>query len=336
MSQYKAQLYAVLNLIHPSIRPSLTPRVTSAIMINILGGKDADSHIPLLTLADASVNDTDFDVYTHMYGKESKPSRKIGHITLTSHTYGINVLERKANEYIDLTDLIARERSDVSTTVLRPVESTPWLPASEPPVSAPLTKTQALVAVTMGSDTDLKILSAGLKILDDLNIPYEVSITSAHRTPDKMATFAREAAERGIRVIIAAAGGAAHLPGMIASHTPLPVIGIPVKATHLDGQDSLLSIVQMPVSCLHAPRLVQNKTNKLAYIIFNSKKGVPCATVGIDNSTNAALLAVRILGLVYPEYQDAMKKYQLDLKAVVDEKAAKLLSIGYKAYLERM
>lgn len=311
MSQYKAQLYAVLNLIHPSIRPSLTPRVTSAIMINILGGKDADSHIPLLTLADASVNDTDFDVYTHMYGKESKPSRKIGHITLTSHTYGINVLERKANEYIDLTDLIARERSDVSTTVLRPVESTPWLPASEPPVSAPLTKTQALVAVTMGSDTDLKILSAGLKILDDLNIPYEVSITSAHRTPDKMATFAREAAERGIRVIIAAAGGAAHLPGMIASHTPLPVIGIPVKATHLDGQDSLLSIVQMP-------------------------KGVPCATVGIDNSTNAALLAVRILGLVYPEYQDAMKKYQLDLKAVVDEKAAKLLSIGYKAYLERM
>jgi phosphoribosylaminoimidazole carboxylase len=104
-----------------------------------------------------------------------------------------------------------------------------------------------LVAVTMGSDSDLHVLKPGLALLAELEIPYEVTITSAHRTPGRMFDFAHEASGRGIRVIIAAAGGAAHLPGMIASSTPLPVIGVPVRGSTLDGMDSLLSIVQMPV-----------------------------------------------------------------------------------------
>jgi phosphoribosylaminoimidazole carboxylase len=105
-----------------------------------------------------------------------------------------------------------------------------------------------LVLVTMGSDSDLPKLEAGLKIFDQFQVPYTVRITSAHRTPKLMMKVAEEAAANGIKVIIAAAGGAAHLPGMISSETPLPVIGVPIAATHLDGQDSLLSIVQMPVS----------------------------------------------------------------------------------------
>ena len=250
MSQYKAQVYSVLNLVHPSITVDLTPRVRSAIMINILGGKEAESHLPLLTLADASVNEPAIDVYAHIYGKESKPSRKIGHITLTSHTLGIEALERKTCEYVELTELIAQERREANVTVMRVTDTATAPESSASGLSVPETKSekrQALVAVTMGSDSDLKVLSAGLKILDDFGVPYEENITSAHRTPERMANFAKEAAGRGIKVIIAAAGGAAHLPGMIASHTPLPVIGVPIKASHLDGQDSLLSILQMPV-----------------------------------------------------------------------------------------
>ena len=128
-----------------------------------------------------------------------------------------------------------------------------------------------LVAVVMGSDTDLATLRPGLTLLDTMDIPYEVHITSAHRTPQYMLDFGRAAAGRGFKVIIAAAGGAAHLPGMIASETTLPVIGVPVKASSLDGLDSLLSIVSMP-------------------------RGVPVATVGIGNSVNAAVLAARIVG----------------------------------------
>ncbi|KIW29051.1 phosphoribosylaminoimidazole carboxylase, catalytic subunit [Cladophialophora immunda] len=129
---------------------------------------------------------------------------------------------------------------------------------------------QPLVAVCMGSDTDLETLRPGLAVLESTNIPYEVHITSAHRTPQYMLDFGKKAAGRGFKVIIAAAGGAAHLPGMIASETVLPVIGVPVKAKALDGLDSLCSIVSMP-------------------------RGIPVATVGIGNSVNAAILAARIV-----------------------------------------
>ncbi len=151
----------------------------------------------------------------------------------------------------------------------------------------------------MGSDSDLRVMQAALDALDEFGVAHEVRIVSAHRTPDVMVEYARTAAERGLRVIIAGAGGAAHLPGMTASMTALPVIGVPVNATTLDGLDALLSIVQMPA-------------------------GVPVATVAVDNARNAGLLAVRILATADPELLAAMEKFQATLDEAVRAKDAKL------------
>ena len=129
-----------------------------------------------------------------------------------------------------------------------------------------------MVGVVMGSDSDLPVMQSAVDVLGDLGIALEVRVTSAHRTPEEMIQYGKDAADRGIKVIIAGAGGAAHLPGMLASVTDLPVIGVPVRTKALSGMDSLLSIVQMP-------------------------RGVPVATVAVDNATNAALLAARILAL---------------------------------------
>jgi phosphoribosylaminoimidazole carboxylase PurE protein len=129
-----------------------------------------------------------------------------------------------------------------------------------------------VVGVVMGSDSDLPVMQSAVYVLGDLGIAHEVRVTSAHRTPEEMIQYGKDAADRGIKVIIAGAGGAAHLPGMLASVTILPVIGVPVRTTALSGMDSLLSIVQMP-------------------------RGVPVATVAVDNATNAGLLAARILAL---------------------------------------
>lgn len=141
-----------------------------------------------------------------------------------------------------------------------------------------------LVGIIMGSDSDLPIMEKAALILKEFDIPYEISIKSAHRTPDEMFKYAEEAEKRGLEVIIAGAGGAAHLPGMTASKTPLPVIGVPIPLTHLNGIDSLLSIVQMP-------------------------RGVPVATVAIGNAENAGLLAARILGIKYPEIRQKVSEY---------------------------
>ncbi len=129
-----------------------------------------------------------------------------------------------------------------------------------------------LVGVVMGSDSDLPVMQSAVEVLGDLGVPHEVRVTSAHRTPEEMIEYGKDAEGRGIRVIIAGAGGAAHLPGMLASVTNLPVVGVPVRTSALSGMDSLLSIVQMP-------------------------RGVPVATVAVDNATNAGLLAARILAL---------------------------------------
>jgi len=128
------------------------------------------------------------------------------------------------------------------------------------------------VAIIMGSDSDWPVMEAAAKILDECGITYEASVLSAHRTPEEMMTFAKSAASQGFKVIIAGAGGAAHLPGMVAAATSLPVIGVPVPLKYLEGMDSLLSIVQMPA-------------------------GIPVATVGIGNAKNAGLLAARIIGI---------------------------------------
>ena len=155
------------------------------------------------------------------------------------------------------------------------------------------------VGVIMGSDSDLPTMQAAIDVLTEFGVAHEVRIVSAHRTPDVMTEYARTAAGRGLEVIIAGAGGAAHLPGMTASMTPLPVIGVPVPLANLDGMDSLLSIVQMP-------------------------KGIPVATVAVGNATNAGLLAVRILGAADAALQERMVAYQERLAAMVREKDAKL------------
>lgn len=153
------------------------------------------------------------------------------------------------------------------------------------------------VGVIMGSDSDLGVMRAAAEALDEFEVPYEVRVVSAHRTPHEMLEYARTAAARGLRVIIAGAGGAAHLPGMVASATPLPVIGVPVPLQHLGGLDSLLSIVQMPA-------------------------GVPVATVAIGNARNAGLLAVRILATSDPVLRERMEQFQQRLRTAVQEKDA--------------
>jgi len=154
---------------------------------------------------------------------------------------------------------------------------------------------QPIVGVIMGSDSDLRVMQGAVDVLTEFDVLHEVRIVSAHRTPDVMVDYARTAVSRGLRVIVAGAGGAAHLPGMTASLTPLPVIGVPVPLERLDGLDSLLSIVQMPA-------------------------GVPVATVAVGNARNAGLLAVRILATHDDALRDAMEGYQVRLADAVREK----------------
>jgi 5-(carboxyamino)imidazole ribonucleotide mutase len=155
------------------------------------------------------------------------------------------------------------------------------------------------VAVVMGSDSDWPVMSAAVEVLAEFGVEREVRVVSAHRTPHDMLAYATAAAGRGIKVIVAGAGGAAHLPGMLASATPLPVIGVPVPLAHLDGMDSLLSIVQMPA-------------------------GVPVATVGVGGARNAGLLAVRILAAGDPLLRQAMADWQQGLAAQARAKDASL------------
>ena len=155
------------------------------------------------------------------------------------------------------------------------------------------------VAICMGSDSDWPVMQAAAAALDEFEVPYEVSVLSAHRMPLEMVDFGTGAVDRGLKVIIAGAGGAAHLPGMLASLTPLPVIGVPVPVGTLDGMDSLLSIVQMPA-------------------------GVPVATVAIGNARNAGLLAVRMLRIGDPDLVESMRTFQAELNAQAKAKGANL------------
>jgi phosphoribosylaminoimidazole carboxylase PurE protein len=153
------------------------------------------------------------------------------------------------------------------------------------------------IAIIMGSDSDWPVMQAAANTLDQFKVAYEANVVSAHRTPDDMIRFAKSAEEAGYDVIIAGAGGAAHLPGMVASCTTLPVIGVPIKSSSLDGMDSLLSIVQMP-------------------------RGVPVATVAINNATNAALLALRILSISDSGIRNRLKQYATN---IAEESRAKVL-----------
>lgn len=158
-----------------------------------------------------------------------------------------------------------------------------------------------IVGIIMGSDSDLPVMREAAEILTQFEVPYEMTIVSAHRTPDKLYSYSKEAKDRGIKVIIAGAGGAAHLPGMVAAMTALPVVGVPVKTSTLNGVDSLYSVVQMP-------------------------PGVPVATVAINGAKNAGILAAQILGAVDEKVYNAVDKYKKDLESMVLKKAEDLES----------
>ena len=166
-----------------------------------------------------------------------------------------------------------------------------------------------LVGIIMGSDSDLAVMKDATEVLESFGIKYELTIVSAHRTPQRMMQYAKTARKRGIRVIIAGAGGAAHLPGMVASATDLPVIGVPIKTKSLDGIDSLLSIAQMP-------------------------NGVPVATVAINGAKNAGILACEILGTKYDAIGKKIAKFKENMRKEVEKKASKLASKGFRKYLK--
>lgn len=168
-----------------------------------------------------------------------------------------------------------------------------------------------LVSIVIGSDSDLAVMSKAAEVLDQLEVPYEFTIISAHRTPDRMFEFAKSARARGLKAIIAGAGGAAHVPGMVAAMTTVPVIGVPIHTKALGGVDALYSIVQMP-------------------------PGIPVATVAIDGALNAGLLAAKIIATGDEALADRLAAYAEGMKEKVEKKAEKLEEIKYRAYLEQM
>jgi len=220
-----------------------------------------------------------------------KPGRKVGHWTLCAASL----------------HLLASQLRDIWG------DDCDLHPAHDEESMLPLPKNQPLVGIIMGSDSDLPAMEPAAKMLQHFKVPFELSIVSAHRTPDRMFEYARTARERGLRVLIAGAGGAAHLPGMVAALTPLPVVGVPVKTSALSGVDSLHSIVQMP-------------------------KGVPVATVAIGNAANAGLLAVRTLGGGASDNAilSELEMYAEQQKEEVTQKVQKIEASGYQAYIGQM
>lgn len=172
-----------------------------------------------------------------------------------------------------------------------------------------MSKSKPLVGIIMGSDSDLPVLKEAAEVLEEFDIPYEITVVSAHRTPKRMYEYALSSQNRGLKVIIAAAGGSAHLPGMTASLTSLPVIGIPIKSKSLDGMDSLLSIVQMPPN-------------------------IPVATMAINGARNAGLMAIKILATHDNNLIKKLDGFRKDLDQMITKKAKKLETEGYLQYLE--
>uniref|UniRef100_A0A7S3Q7C4 phosphoribosylaminoimidazole carboxylase n=1 Tax=Chaetoceros debilis TaxID=122233 RepID=A0A7S3Q7C4_9STRA len=278
VSQFENHLRAVCGL--PLGDTSLS--VGASAMVNVLGAKSGTIEDTMrgsnaaLAMPRATV---------HCYGKAGcRAGRKMGHINLTADSHG----------ELDQALVKLLELEDISPSVI------PGGLGKSP-----------LVGIIMGSQSDLPAMQAAVEIMKEFDIPYEVDIVSAHRTPDKLCAYSRGAASKGLQVIIAGAGGAAHLPGMVAAMTPLPVVGVPIKTSTLNGQDSLLSIVQMP-------------------------RGIPVATVAIGNAMNAGLLAVRCLCASRPELREKMELYQKTMKEKVDKMSASLIELGSDAFLDAM
>ncbi|KAJ1978179.1 phosphoribosylaminoimidazole carboxylase ade2 [Dimargaris xerosporica] len=302
-SQFENHLRAIMG------RPlgSTALKVGAAAMVNVLGA-DTEAETMKPYAAALSVDGATI----HAYGKEScRPGRKMGHITVVGQS-----MSQVHARLLPILRAIGGPPTEEPTTQQPPppTATTTTISAAvkhlqsyDARVDVALASVSPLVAMIMGSDSDLPKMKAGAKILEEFGVPFELTIVSAHRTPDRLCQFAKQAHKRGVKAIIAAAGGAAHLPGMVASMTPLPVIGVPIKGSSLDGVDSLYSIVQMP-------------------------RGVPVATVAIDNSTNAALLAIRILAPFITEYLDKMVKYQHAMEKEVHKKVDKLKAVGWEEY----
>ncbi|KAJ9545706.1 hypothetical protein OSB04_025413 [Centaurea solstitialis] len=298
-SQYEQHLRAVIGL--PLGDPSM--KAPAAMMYNILGEDEGEAGFVLanqiirraLCTPGASIHWYDkpgrffkqcngsaeclniiSQLLKHIIlaSADMRKQRKMGHITVVGPSMGI--VETRVKSFL-------KENADESPVAPR-------------------------VGIIMGSDSDLPVMKEAAKVLNEFDVSVEVRIVSAHRTPELMFSYATSARERGIQVIIAGAGGAAHLPGMVAALTPLPVIGVPVRASALDGIDSLLSIVQMP-------------------------RGVPVATVAINNATNAGLLAVRMLGVTDTTLQARMVQFQEDARDTVLEKTERLEKVGWEDYL---
>ncbi|XP_024971375.1 phosphoribosylaminoimidazole carboxylase, chloroplastic isoform X2 [Cynara cardunculus var. scolymus] len=269
-SQYEQHLRAVVGL--PLGDPSM--KAPAAIMYNILGEDEGEpGFIMAHQLISRALCTPGASI--HWYDKpDMRKQRKMGHITVVGPSMGI--VETRVKSFL-------KEKADESPVAPR-------------------------VGIIMGSDSDLPVMKEAAKVLEEFDVSVEVRIVSAHRTPELMFSYATSARGRGIQVIIAGAGGAAHLPGMVAALTPLPVIGVPVRASALDGLDSLLSIVQMP-------------------------RGVPVATVAINNATNAGLLAVRMLGVTDTTLQARMIQFQEDARDTVLEKTERLEKVGWEDYL---
>ncbi|PPQ72054.1 hypothetical protein CVT26_006735 [Gymnopilus dilepis] len=284
-SQYENHLRAILSL--PLGSTAL--KVPSSVMLNLIGYSSSMDEITktanvALSIPGASI---------HLYGKsECRKGRKMGHITIVAESD----LQLRTRLRPLLQSLPGSTPEEVDSYA-------PAFPARGPGFSDP----NPLVGIIMGSDSDLPVMLPAARILDQFNIPYELTIVSAHRTPDRLVEYARSASARGLRSIIAGAGGAAHLPGMVAAMTALPVIGVPVKGSSLDGVDSLHSIVQMP-------------------------RGIPVATVAINNGMNAGLLAVRILSAGIPRLIDAMDNYMKNMEQEVLGKVQKLEEVGWENY----
>ncbi|CAL1708195.1 unnamed protein product [Somion occarium] len=283
-SQYENHLRAILSL--PLGSTAL--KVPSTAMLNVLGASSNHQEIFDFTNFAVTVPGTTI----HLYGKaECRKGRKMGHVTV--------VAQNDAELRSRLRPLL--ERIPGGSSIAELDRYAPLPPSKGHSHHHPL------VGIIMGSDSDLPIMLPAAHILDSFNIPYELTIVSAHRTPDRLVEYSKSAASRGLRVVIAGAGGAAHLPGMVAAMTALPVVGVPVKGSSLDGVDSLHSIVQMP-------------------------RGIPVATVAINNGTNAGLLAVRILSAGIPDLINDMEKYLKNLETEVMTKVDRLEEIGWEAY----
>ncbi len=249
-------------------------------MVNILGNEEVEGRYTFEGLESILAKE---GVYVHLYGKKTAGNmRKIGHITVLGDNAVIAA--ENASAALDVLRLKRLEDEDMQKDNPGEVKK---------------------VGIIMGSDSDFSVMKECAKILDEFGVGYEISVVSAHRTPDRMYQYAEEAEKRGIEVIVAGAGGAAHLPGMVAALTHLPVIGVPVKSRSLDGLDSLLSIVQMP-------------------------PGVPVAAVAINGAANAGLLAVQMLSIKYKELGDKLKAYKDNMKLEVAKKDQRIKEEVFK------